>query len=185
MRPRVTSLAAVMGLVAACLAGPAPLGAAPARKATQAPAADLFGGYSYTHAGEANLHGWGLSGSYPFRGGPLHIVADLSGHYGSFGGADLGQLAFLVGARWSFSPGRLRPFVDGLVGAARTSVDVAGASASDADTDWGLAFGGGADYGFGDRWAVRGLVHLRLLQGEGAWDTDPRLAVGAVYRFGR
>jgi hypothetical protein len=56
---------------------------------------------------------------------------------------------------------------------------------SDADADWGLAFGGGADYRLGDRWAARGLVHLRLLRGEGTLDTDPRLAVGVVYRLGR
>jgi hypothetical protein len=35
------------------------------------------------------------------------------------------------------------------------------------------------------RWAVRAVVHLRFLNGEGAWDVDPRLSAGAVYRFGR
>jgi len=32
--------------------------------------------------------------------------------------------------------------------------------------------------------ALRALVHVRLLHGEGAWDTDPRLAVGAVASAG-
>ena len=93
----------------------------------------------------------------------------------------------MAGARWTWRSGRLSPFAEGLLGGARTStsVDVAGASVSDADTDWGLAFGGGADYRLGDRWAARGLVHLRLLRGEGALDTDPRIAVGVVYRLGR
>ena len=65
------------------------------------------------------------------------------------------------------------------------SVDLGDASLSEADTDWGLALGGGLDYGLSRRWAVRALVHLRFLSGEGAWDTDPRLAVGAVFRLGR
>ena len=182
---RVLAPAAVLGLVTT-LAGAAPRRAAPAGSATAAPAADLFGGYSYTHAGEASLHGWGLSGAYRLRG-PLSLVADLTGHYGSFAGADLSQLGFMAGARWTWHAWRLRPFAEGLLGGARTStsLEVAGASVSDADTDWGLALGGGADFPLNDRWAVRALVHLRLLSGEGALDTDPRLSVGAVYRLGR
>ena len=186
MRPGLVVLSAVALTLAAALAGAAPRRTASARPAAQGPRADLFGGYSYTHAGEASLHGWGLSGSFPLIDS-LSLVVDLSGHYGSFAGADLGQLAFMAGARWTWRLGRLCPFAEGLLGGARTStsIDVAGASVSDADTDWGLAFGGGADYRLGERWAARGLVHLRLLRGEGATDTDPRLAVGFVYRLGR
>ena len=88
----------------------------------------------------------------------MSFVADLSGHYGSFAGADLGQLAFMAGVRWSGRAGsRLRPFAEGLLGAARTStsVDTAGGSVSDADVDWGLALGGGLDYRLNGRWSVR------------------------------
>ena len=180
---RSLALAVALGL-GGTPAGAAPPRAAPAKSAPAAPSADLFAGYSYTHAGEASLHGWGLSGSYRLRGA-LSLVADLSGHYGSFAGADLAQLGFMAGARWTWRTGRLRPFAEGLLGGARTStsLEATGASVSDADTDWGLAFGGGVDYPLGDRWAVRGLAHLRLLKGEGATDTDPRFSVGAVYRL--
>jgi opacity protein-like surface antigen len=158
----------------------------PAVAAVPSAGTDLFGGYSYTHAGEANLHGWGLSASHPIRG-PLRLLADVSGHYGSFAGADLGQLGVLAGARYGWGEGRLRPFADALLGGVRTSVEVGAGetSASDADTDWGVAFGGGVDYGLSHRWAVRGLFHLRLLNGEGTWDTDPRLSIGVTYRLGR
>ena len=180
---RVLVLAAALALTAAIG------GAAPQPTASRAPepAPDLFGGYSYTHAGEANLHGWSLVGSHPFRGS-LSFVADLSGHYGSFAGAHLSQLAFMAGVRWSGSPeSRLRPFAEGLVGAARTatSVETGGGKVSDADVDWGIALGGGVDYRLNGRWSARGLVQLRLLHGEGATDEDPRFSVGAVYRFGR
>ena len=180
---RVLALAAALVLVVA-LADAAPRRAAPASPRERGP--DLFGGYSYTHAGEAGLHGWGLGGSYPFRG-EWSVVADLSGHYGSFAGADLSQLGFMAGARWTWRTGHFRPFAEGLLGGARTSsaLEVAGGSVSDADTDWGLAFGGGVDYLLTERWSVRALVHLRLLSGEGALDEDPRLSVGAVYRLGR
>jgi opacity protein-like surface antigen len=182
---RNVPLAATVALAAA-LASAAPQRATPKPRAPET-GPDLFGGYSYTHAGEASLHGWGLAGTYPFRGA-WSAVADLSGHYGSFAGADLGQLAFMAGLRWSARPGsRLRPFAEGLVGPARTSasIDTAGGSVSDADTDWGIALGGGLDYRLNGRWSARGLVHLRLLWGEGATDEDPRFSLGAVYRFGR
>jgi len=182
---RILALAVALGS-AAPLAGAAPRRATPAKADPAAPSSDLFAGYSYTHAGEASLHGWGLSGSYRLRDA-LSLVADLSGHYGSFAGADLGQLGFMAGARWTGRAGRLRPFAEGLLGAVRTSTSLQGTgiSASDADTDWGLAFGGGADYPVSERWAVRALLHLRLLRGEGTLDTDPRLSVGAVYRLRR
>ncbi len=177
----VVALAAAVGL-AASLAHAAPRRAAPAKPVSL----ELFGGYSYTKAGEASLHGLGLSGSYPL-GATLRLVVDLSGHDGSFAGADLGQLGLMAGARWSPSSGRFRPFAEGLLGGVRTSVsvDVAGARISDADSDWGLALGGGMDYRLKGRWSLRSLVHLRLLHGEGAWDTDPRFAIGAVFRLGR
>jgi hypothetical protein len=175
------ALAVALGL-AASLAGAAPRRAAPAKSVSP----ELFAGYSYTKAGEASLHGLGLSGSYPL-GATLSLVVDLSGHDGSFAGADLGQLGLMAGARWSPSSARLRPFAEGLLGGVRTSVsvDVAGARVSDADSDWGVALGGGVDYRLNGRWSLSGLVHLRLLHGEGAWDSDPRFVVGAVYRLGR
>ncbi len=180
----VPALAAALALVVP------PAGAAPKRAASAAAPErrpDVFAGYSYTHAGEAGLNGWGLAGSLPFRG-EWSFVADISGHYGSFAGADLGQLAFMGGARWRARSGRrLSPFAEGLVGGARTSTSVVAGDTSieDADTDWGFGLGGGLDYRIGERWSVRGLVHLRVLWGEGATDEDPRISVGAVYRFGR
>jgi opacity protein-like surface antigen len=153
--------------------------AAPAAPAAR-PLADAYAGYSYTHAGEAGLNGWGLDGSYPL-GPRLRLVLDLTGHYGSFAGVSLSQTALMAGARHTWSLHGLGPFAEGLVGFARTSSSFEGLS--DAETDWGFALGGGVDYPTSGRWAGRAVVHLRFLRGEGVWDTDPRLSVGAVYRF--
>jgi hypothetical protein len=172
--------------VAAVLLATATAGAAPRRttrtkKTASPPTADLYGGYSYTHAGQASLHGWGLAGSYRLQGS-LRLVVDLTGHYGSFAGASLSQTALMAGVRRTWSVRGLTPFVDGLAGFARTSTSFGAISGS--GTDWGVAFGGGVDYPLSERWAARGLAQLRLLHGEGAWDTDPRISIGAVYRFG-
>jgi len=88
--------------------------------------------------------------------------------------------------RWVWAKGRFAPFVEGLLGGARTktSVDLARGSITDTDTDWGPAFGGGLDYRFADRWATRAQVDLLVLRAEGAWEIDPRLSLGVVYRIG-
>jgi opacity protein-like surface antigen len=145
---------------------------------------DLFGGYSYTHAGEASLNGWELSGSFPLRG-RLRIAADLAGHYGSFAGADLKQVNLLAGPRMAWRMGRLTPFAQLLLGVVKDTTEVVAADTTlkDSATHFGTTLGGGADYRLGRRWAVRGQVELLFQSAEGAWDTDPRLAVGAVYRF--
>ena len=93
MRPGRILLLALAVSVATALADAAPRRAASAKGPSEAASSDLFGGYSYTHAGEASLNGWGLSGSY--------------------------------------------------------------------------------------------RLHLRLLHGQGTWDTDPRFSVGVVYRLRR
>lgn len=172
----------VLVLFALLLAMAPPVSAWPV---TPAPAPDLFAGYSYTKAGEASLHGWQLGGSYPLSQS-LRLVADLNGHYGSFAQADLTQLTFLAGARWAWAKGRFVPFVEALLGAARTktSVELSSGSITDTDTDWGPAFGGGVDYRFGDRWSARAQADLLVLRAEGAWETDPRLSLGVVYRLG-
>jgi hypothetical protein len=145
---------------------------------------DVFVGYSYTHAGEADLHGWEASGSYPL-GTSLRIVADLAGHYGSFAQAELTQATFMAGARWTWAKARFRPFVEGLLGGVRTKTAVPDLSVSDSDIDWGGALGGGVDYLVKGRWAARAQAALLLLRAEGAWESDPRLSLGIVYRLGQ
>jgi Outer membrane protein beta-barrel domain len=145
---------------------------------------DVFGAYSYTHAGEAGLNGWQLTATFPFRGG-FRWEADLSGHYGSFAGADLSQLTFLAGARYVLSRPRVSPFGHVLLGGARRTASVPGASLSSSDTDWGGGLGGGVEGRIDRRWAVRAQADLLVLHGLGQWDIDPRLSLGAVYRFGR
>jgi len=150
---------------------------------------DLFGGFSYTHAGQANLKGWHVSGAVPFGGrlfgGSLRLAADLSGHYGSFAGADLSQLTFLAGPRLNWRGHRLSPFAQVLAGGARTRTSITTPALSASTTSWGGSFGAGADYRLTPRWAARAQGEVLLLHGQGVWDTNPRLSLGAVYRFGK
>jgi hypothetical protein len=147
-------------------------------------APDLFAGYSLVRAGEAKLNGWHLSASYPsWRS--LSLVADLSGHYGDFAGADLSQLEVLVGARRYWRWNGFRPLAEFLVGGTRHKASFAAPDGviSSSGTDLTIALGVGADYRVTGAWSARAAFDLLLVRG-GGWESDPRMSIGAVYRFG-
>jgi len=178
------------GALVLLLAGASILAAAPARKPKPAPSGsrerpDVFGGYSFVQSGSANLHGGQVSASYPL-GRSLSLVADVSGHYGSYAGADLTELDLLAGGRRYWRWRGLSPFAQVLVGGVRHKASAAtpDGAISSTGTDLGVAPGFGADYRLTPRWAARLGVDLRLVHG-GGWEADPRVSAGAVYRFGR
>jgi hypothetical protein len=148
--------------------------------------ADVFLGYSFIEAGAANLNGWHVSGSYPSSWHSLSLVADLAGHYGSFAGADLSQMELMVGARRHWRRSRVRPFAELLLGGVRHKASFASADGtlSSSGTDLGVSPGVGADCRVTRTWSARAAFDLFLVHA-GGWEADPRLSVGAVYRFGQ
>src|SRR5277367_719839 len=123
----------------------------------QVPAGNVFFGYSYYNTDlssidRANTNGFEASFEgrvIPFLG----LVADFDGHYGSqnfpacnTGGcgtfnADITENNYLFGPRVSFPAGKVRPFVEALVGAGHVSLSGGGS-----DTSFATAVGGGLDY---------------------------------------
>jgi hypothetical protein len=181
----VLTLAALPALAGA--ATPAPRKAHSSHKAKAAhPAAheserpELFGGYSHAHSGDAGLGGFELSGSLPFRD-RVQLEADLGRHSGSFGPADLRQTSLMAGLGTTWPEGDLRPFARALVGVVRSKTEAAGLSES--GTHAALSVGGGLAYLLSEHWGARVQLDLVFVHGDG-WETDPRYAIGAVYRFG-
>jgi hypothetical protein len=170
------------GAVASAAAPPARLKGA---KPTPRERPNVFLGYSFTQAGSANLNGGHVSASYPLWRS-LSLVGDLSGHYGSFAGADLSQYELLAGVRRYWHSNRIRPFAEVLAGGVRHEATVAASDATltSTGTDLALCPGFGADYRLTRTWAARAVFDLLLVRG-GGWEADPRLSLGAVYRFGR
>jgi hypothetical protein len=154
-------------------------------KAAEAPAredrrADLFGGVSHAKSGDATVNGPELSVSFPFRR-RVRLAVDLAHESGMFGIADYKETSLLVGPGLVWRHGKLLPFARLMVGAVRQSVDVDGFGES--ASHLGLALAGGTDYRLGHQWAVRGQAGLWFVHGDGGWDTNLHLALGAVYRF--
>lgn len=175
MRPAIAAFAVL------CLALPGASGAS-----------DLFGGYSFEHSSSANddslsRHGWNASVAIGVAG-PLGLVADASGHYGTSGGIARDQLTLMAGPRVSFlREGKASPFVHALFGLARerAGVQVLDLTISNDENRFGMLFGGGLDVRVSARWAVRLEGDYERSSKDGDSRSGVRASVGGVYRFGR
>jgi hypothetical protein len=166
--------------------------------AAQIPSANVFIGYSYLRADAfsqssslqpvtrtANFNGWegSLEGKFlPFIG----IVADVSQTYGSGTFISSTQtvnsrvLTVAVGPRVSVHAGRFTLFAHALFGGAHITDSGA---ASNSDTSFATAIGGGLDYKFikGVAWRLQGdSLHTNFF---GAGQNNLRLSTGVVLRF--
>jgi hypothetical protein len=161
--------------------------------ATEAPKAEIFGGYQYLHADTGisgangfNLNGWNTSASGFFTRN-LGVTADFSGSYGTPSIAGVGIktnfYSFLFGPTVRFpNSSRLTPFFHGLFGVGRISGSALGSSGSDSGFTW--AAGGGIDArlsrNFGIRAAQFDFLQSHLMN---LTQNNFRLSTGIVLRF--
>ncbi len=147
---------------------------------------DVFGGYAFERSDAVSRHGWGASLAVGVLG-PVSLVADLSGRYGSHEGVARDQLALLAGPRFSLGRGGpATPFVHALFGLLRetTGFKVLDLTVSEEENRFGMLFGGGVDARVRERWAVRLEGDYERSSKQGASRTGFRISVGAVLRFG-
>jgi hypothetical protein len=155
-------------------------------------AGDLFGGYSFERSPSSSdpsvsRHGWNASVAIGLVG-PLALVADASGHYGSSEGVERDQLTLMGGPRVSFlRGGKASPFAHALFGLLRekAGVKVLDVTISEDESRFGMLFGGGLDVRVASRWAVRLEGDYERSSKDGDTQSGFRACVGAVYRFGR
>jgi hypothetical protein len=164
----------------------------------QLPSGNVFVGYSYLSAdlvpgNRANLNGWNASVEgkvMPLLG----IVADFSGNYGSqsfpqfaacpgggLGSCSVHQENFLFGPRLSFSVGKFRPFVHGLIGASHISEGAAGFS--NTDNSFADALGGGIDYHLIPLISWRVQVDALQTRFFGTTQENLRISTGITFHF--
>lgn len=150
-----------------------------------APSAEVFGGYSYTKNGDQALHGGEASLAIRLTRW-ISAEADVSAHYGSALGTRESRLFFMGGPRFGYRGRGFTVFTHYLAGGARSGsgLTVLGVDITQTRTDFAMAFGGGVDVGFSDRWAVRAQADYALIftKGDGATEKEPRFSAGFVYR---
>ena len=177
MRRRMTMLAPALAVLGLAL----PVAGA---------ADDLFGGYSFERSQSSSdpsvsRHGWNASMAIGLAG-PLAVVADASGHYGSSEGVDRQQLTLMGGPRFSFlRGGKASPFVHALFGLLRekSGIKVLDVNISEDQNRFGMLFGGGLDVTVASRWAVRLEGDYERSSKDGDSRSGFRLGLGAAYRF--
>jgi opacity protein-like surface antigen len=155
-----------------------------------AQSSDVFGGYSFERSKSAgdssfNRHGWNASVAIGLSG-PVSLVADAGGHYGSSEGVHSSQLTLMGGPRVSFLRGdKYSPFVQALVGLLRetASVKVLDVTISEFENRLGMLFGGGLDVKISGRWVVRLEGDYERSSKSGSSQSGFRANVGAAYRF--
>jgi hypothetical protein len=163
----------------------------------EVPPIDVYAAYSHSSNFSVGQSGWLASANYnlvPHVG----VEADLNGAYGSKG---LGTLAvilpnlpkeitshmhsFNVGPRFTYHPSSTNnadAFGHLLFGFSHTNVSASGASQSDTSYSWAL--GGGGDYFFTDHFGGRAQLDLLRTNFFNHGDNHARISLGVVYRFG-
>src|ERR1700757_1396027 len=163
------------------------------QEGVQAPKAEIFGGYQYSHATTGvsglsgfNLNGWNASAS-GFFSRNLGVTADFSGSYGTPSllgvGVKTNLHTFLFGPTVRFpNSSRVTPFVHGLFGGGRISGSAFGVSVSSTDFTW--AAGGGVDVNLSRHFAIR-LGQADFLQSRvaGSSQNNFRYSTGIVLKF--
>jgi opacity protein-like surface antigen len=156
--------------------------------AQDTPRGELFGGYSYARlnpgglAGDDfNLNGWHFAAQgnvTSFFG----LVGEVSGHHGSRAGEDVNTQQALFGPRITLR-GPLSVFGHALFGVARGNAGLFGAT--DSETAFGMAVGGGADINLGSQhvaWRVVQVDYLMTRWSERSRN-NARVSTGLVVRF--
>jgi opacity protein-like surface antigen len=157
--------------------------AAPAMAQGTAPKAEFFVGYEYEHLnpGGTGCHGLGLNLAYN--------VNDWLGGVGDFGyckeiglpsGVTAHDFNYLFGPRVTYrNYGKLNPFGQVLFGGQHVGTNSFGTANS-----FAMTLGGGVDYKYNDRFAIR-LIQVEYLYTHfaGQRQNNARIEAGLVYTF--
>jgi outer membrane protein with beta-barrel domain len=145
---------------------------------------DIFGGYSYLHVSPgsgfpgANTNGWEAQAT-----GNLNeyvgVTADFDGHYGSVFGVGGHDYKFLFGPTLSYRADKLTAFAHVLFGGSHVG------SRGFSDTAFAWALGGGVDWNWKKRLAIRlgQFDYLPTYHGS-TTQNNFRYSAGVVFRVG-
>ncbi|HTY62217.1 MAG TPA: outer membrane beta-barrel protein [Acidobacteriota bacterium] len=163
--------------------------------AADAPAIEVFGGYSFVRVDtttaftvpnnsfDLNMNGW--RGSITFNGNKwAGFVADFNGVYGSVEDVSVRNYSIMFGPKITLHRGTFAPFFQALFGYSRTTAD----SEDVKENDFAMAFGGGLDVNLNNRLAVRPfqVEYYGVKAGlTGAFSANLRYSAGVVFKLGK
>jgi opacity protein-like surface antigen len=166
--------------------------------AADAPAVEVFGGYTFVRVDtttafdveknsfDLNMNGW--RGAVAFNANKwAGFVADFGGHYGSVESEDIRAYSVMVGPRFAVRKGAVTPFFQALFGFAHVTADE-GSQNDFRENDFAMAFGGGLDVNVNSLLAVR-PVHVEYFTAKagsnGHFSDNLRYSAGIVIKLGK
>jgi len=158
----------------------------------QAPKAEVFGGYQYTHVNIAgtglNFNGWNTSvaGNITKTFG---VAGDFSGSYHSETGGSLDVYTYTFGPVVNLNhEGVVNPFVHALFGGAHAKLSATGVGSATTN-GFAMMLGGGVDAKVAPHIAVRliqadwAYLHFSDLGSDASLSKNVRISTGLVIRF--
>lgn len=152
--------------------------------------AEAYFGYAHV-TGDLGQNGWEISAAKNFNQ-YLAAEADFTGSYGNTSILNTTfkqhQYSFLFGPKVMFNlnnTDRWTPFAHLLFGVGHTGLDSNVPGATDADTAFAWALGGGVDYNITHNIAARGKLDIYHTDYFSSGDAHARWGFGLVYKFGR
>jgi opacity protein-like surface antigen len=152
--------------------------------AQDAPALEVFGGYSFLRCDTGsddiacNLSGW--SGSAAINANRyIGGLIEFSGNYGTVNEETLRIHSLLVGPRFTYRMEKVTPFAQMLLGVVREN-------AADSLTNrFGMTFGGGIDVNITDRIAIRPVqAEYYTIKVQNEFTKNFRYSAGVVIKLG-
>jgi len=171
--------------------------------AADAPAIEVFGGYSFvrvdtttafsvpSNSFDLNMNGW--RGSVTFNGNKwIGFVADFGGVYGSVtvdgDSASVRNHSIMFGPKFTIRKGNtFAPFLQALFGYSRSTADEGNSNVLK-ENDFGMAFGGGLDVNLNNMLAVRPfeVEYYGVKAGlTGNFSANMRYTAGVVLKLGK
>lgn len=165
--------------------------------AQDAPAIEVFGGYSFvgvdtstafsdSDAPQLNLNGW--NGSIAINGNRwAGFVADFGGAYGSVEDVDIRLHTIMFGPRITVRKGQITPYFQALFGYARLTAEDQVEVSEYTENDFAMAFGGGVDLNVSDSVSIRAaqLEYFTTKTGlTGDFADHIRFSAGVVFKMG-
>lgn len=170
---------------------------------SDAPKAEVFGGYSFLHVSDqgasANFNGG--SGSFSYNPSPwLGLVGDFGGYHWSGSGVDANVISYLFGPKFAYRHGSVTPFTQALFGGARVSgsagvcsgarvrpQQIVGGCGSGSENAFAMAIGGGLDWNatphIGVRLVQAEYVLTKFSDGVNNRQNNARVSAGVVFRW--
>jgi opacity protein-like surface antigen len=151
----------------------------PAFAQDEAPAFEIFGGYTLAHSSDWDQTGNGFAAALT---GNVNKTFGVTGEFGFYDFDGGKGYTYMAGPQIGYRAGAVRPFGEALFG----GTTLKGDGDASSESHFSMSFGGGLDLALSDKISIRpaklDLLTIRPPEG-GDWANFLRYSAGVVFKF--